>query len=314
MVAKLGFYVDGPLLANFQAVNALIAPRKLDQMLFLGDLNADPVIGANWASWQTTLGASMIVSTMAPHSTTLNAFAAGTYDTTGLYNNAGLAGLAAQCVSYGKPIILRLAHEFNGNWPPTYGEAHETAAQFVAGWKHVVDTFRAHGASNVLWCWCPNKWGLPFDNAIDPTVADGSGVNWYPGDSYVDIIGLDAYHDQEDETLYTPSDIILANYTTLRTDYPNKPFAIAEFGCSADSRLDTFCGGKAGWYALLFQLLHDHMSDTLFIQNWESEGGPSTPGDDWTIDSTGTDPAAKAAFVAGVTNPPMTAGTTGLFR
>jgi hypothetical protein len=308
---KLGVYIDSPSLAGYQAFNAKIAPRKIDQMLFLSNMNVDPAIGTNWATWAATLGAS-ICNTLYPNTTTLGAFAAGTYDTTGLNANAGLVGLAAACASYGKPMIIRLAHEFNGNWCPSYGQAFETAAQFVAGWQHVVTLFRTQGALNVRWCWNPNVWGKPFDNAIDPTVADGSGVNWYPGDAYVDIVALDSYVDTEDGTLYTPLQRIQPCYATLSGLYA-KPFAMGEFGVTKDSRLQAFCGGKNGYYDLLFSLFGT-MANLEFIQQWEQPGNAQTPTDDWTISSSGSEPVAAAAFVRGVSAPPLTVGTKGLFR
>lgn len=310
--AKLGVYIDSPSLAGFQAFNTLIFPRQIDQMLFISDMNTKPVIGTGWSSWGASLGAS-ICSTWSPFETTMGIFATGVYDTTGLSGNTGLVGQAQLCATYGKPLIVRLGHEFNGTWPGTYGTAHETAASFVAGYKHVVDVFRANGATNVQWCWNPNVYGKPFDHTVDPTVADSSGVNWYPGDAYVDIIALDMYIDTEDTTLYVPEDYMRASLTAVQALGPTKPFAMGEFGCSADSRLAGFCGGKSAWYNLFFTMLGT-IPNLHHINQWQQPGNQGTPTDDWTISSSSTDAIAAAAFVHGVTNLPMTHGTVGLFH
>lgn len=311
--ARIGVYVNTPTwtgqtLALFQAFNSKIAPRKIDSLHFLQDLNQDPAVGAGWVSWAQALGADTMFITLSPFETTMSAFTAGTYDTTGLNGGTGLAGLAAQLAAAsaaGLKVIVRLAHEFNGNWAPAYGNTHETAAQFVAGWRHIVQTMRAHGATAVRWCWCPNAYGHPFDNTVDPLAADSSGVNWYPGGDVVDLFGLDGYIDVEDTYLLTPSDLF-NTYITIRAAI-NKPGSISEFGCAADSRLAAFCGGKSGWYDQFFAWCAT-LDGLELVQQWEQPGNTSTPGDDWTIDSSGLDMAASRSFAVGAQAPPFTLG------
>ena len=294
-----------PELADFQAMNTLLEPRALDIMLFIQDPVSEPVFYSAYPTWASDLGCVMMC-TLAP-SITLSSMGSGTYDSSGLYDDAGLDGLAAQCVSYGLPLIIRLCHEFNGNWN-AYGYTQETAAQFVAGWQHVVSLFRAQGATNVSWCWCPNVWGLagiPEGTAIDPTVPDGSGVNWYPGDSYVDYVALDGYMSNDSPDAYTPSDLFTANFASI-AGITSRPSGIAEVGCAEDDRLSGI-GGKPGWYGLLFELIAG-LSGFCFLNNWEQViTPPDTNAGDYTINSSGTDPAAQTAFVAGVTTYPFAA-------
>jgi Glycosyl hydrolase family 26 len=298
-----------PELADFEATNALLAPRSLDSMLFIQNLSSEPVFYSSYKTWAADLDA-MIISTMSPGSSTLNAFAGGAYDSTGLYSDGGLDGLAAECVSYGQPLIIRLAHEFNSHWSSganPYGYMEETAAQFVAGWQHIVTLFRNQGAGNVSWMWCPNVWGLegiPAGTVCDPTIADGSGVNWYPGDSYVDYVALDGYMSNQSPEMYTPSDLFTSNLSEI-AGITSKPFGICEVGCAEDSRLSGI-GGKPGWYELLFGLVPQ--LGCCFMNNWEQViSAPDTNQGDYTINSSGTDPAAQAAFVAGVTTYPFAA-------
>jgi Glycosyl hydrolase family 26 len=293
-------------LADFQATNALLAPgRALDTLLFLENPVVSPIFYSAYPTWAADLGA-MMHCTAAP-SITLSSMGSGTYDTSGLYNNAGLYGLAVACKNYGLPMIIRLCHEFNGDWN-AYGNTHETAAQFVAGWQHVVSLFRTNGATNVSWCWCPNIWDTPGvgANIVDPTVADTSGVDWYPGDSYVDYIALDGYMSTQNTYCQTPATLFGANYATL-TGFSSKPFGIAEVGCAEDPRLAAVCGSKAGWYDLLFEMIAG-WPNICFMNNWEQViSSPNNNRGDYTINSSGTDPAALAAFVAGVTSYPFAA-------
>ncbi|MFI5027113.1 MAG: hypothetical protein ACHQCI_10250, partial [Solirubrobacterales bacterium] len=69
---------------------------------------------------------------------------------------------AASAISYGGEVLLRFAHEMNGDWYPWSGDP----AAYVAAWRHYVDVFRADGASNVRFVWSPNvnpSGRIPFD-------------------------------------------------------------------------------------------------------------------------------------------------------
>jgi len=86
---------------------------------------------------------------------------------------------ARAAAAYKGPILLSFHHE------PEYGvPRYGTPAQFVAAWRHVVDRFRAAGATNVLWIW------ILGSEVFRQGAADG----WYPGRSYVDYVGADGYN------------------------------------------------------------------------------------------------------------------------
>jgi beta-mannanase len=88
------------------------------------------------------------------------------------------------------PIAIRFMHEMNGNWYPwSVGENGNTAAEFVEAWRHVWNVFHQVDATNVIWIWAPNVLRGAQD---DVHLADV-----YPGDRYVDWIGMTAYEDYE---------------------------------------------------------------------------------------------------------------------
>jgi len=77
--------------------------------------------------------------------------------------------------------IIRLGWEFNGSWFPW--AANGQAANFVAYWQQIVTSMRSVAGANFKFEW-------------NPTSGDqGAGdlAQYYPGNAYVDLIGLDVY-------------------------------------------------------------------------------------------------------------------------
>ncbi|WP_079054150.1 glycoside hydrolase family 26 protein [Streptomyces graminilatus] len=81
------------------------------------------------------------------------------------------------------PVVVDFADEFNGHWD-AWGTRHTTPAQYVAAWRHIHQRFLAAGASNVIWAWAPNIVNPVPDVKLKP---------YYPGDAYVDWVGLVGY-------------------------------------------------------------------------------------------------------------------------
>ncbi|HLZ70058.1 MAG TPA: glycosyl hydrolase [Dehalococcoidia bacterium] len=90
---------------------------------------------------------------------------------------------AQQLAAYGKPILLRFAHEMNGTWYPQWSG---NSGAYIAAWRHIHDLFVQNGATNVQWVWAPNIW-YQVSLATD-------GRPYYPGDGYVDWVALDGYN------------------------------------------------------------------------------------------------------------------------
>lgn len=75
--------------------------------------------------------------------------------------------------------IVRLGHEFNGAWAPWSSRTNED--HFIAAWRHVHDVLSEEAP------------GLRFEwTALRPAWFEW-GEAAYPGDDYVDIVGLDLY-------------------------------------------------------------------------------------------------------------------------
>jgi beta-mannanase len=98
-------------------------------------------------------------------------------------DNAYLAAQAKALAAYGKPVFIRLDWEMNGNWYPEWSSGSVSPSTYIESWRYIREYFWLEGAFNVSFVWCPN-------------VGDPEGTpayDWYPGDAYVDWVGLDAY-------------------------------------------------------------------------------------------------------------------------
>jgi len=157
------------------------------------------------------------------------------------YIDTWIAGLLTWVESYPKSktpmVLLRFAHEFNGNWYPYSGEP----AAYARAWQHIHDRFQNAGANNyVEWVWNVNH--ISFDDYNDPT-------QYYPGDRYVDWTAIDGYnwgtnHDWTEWDSF--EQVFAAAYDTLISNYPTKPILIAEYGSTEPKDLPSSSWGQYG--------------------------------------------------------------------
>jgi hypothetical protein len=178
------------------------------------------------------------------------------------------------------PIGLRFGHEMNGHWYP-WAERNgvNKPGQFVAAWKHVHDIFTKVGASNAIWIWSPNVL-RGSDNV--------SLKSLYPGDAYVDWVGLSGY----DVTEHTASQVLDPTHTAIRK-FTARPMLLTETGSQPGSQ-------KAGWTASLFPWVKSHPDVVGFVwfEYTKAQGG----GTNWSF---AVNPSSKAAFDKGVKTLPL---------
>jgi beta-mannanase len=102
--------------------------------------------------------------------------------------DAYITQFALDLKSRSERFLLRFAHEMNITdspwWPGNFGG---DASLYVQMWQHVYDLFTAQSVTNVEWVWSPNYASNPAD--------EWNGIhNYYPGNGYVDWIGLSGYN------------------------------------------------------------------------------------------------------------------------
>ncbi|MFE7188641.1 glycoside hydrolase family 26 protein [Kitasatospora sp. NPDC057541] len=179
----------------------------------------------------------------------------------------------------GYPIALRFAHEMNGYWYPWAEQANgNRRGQYVQAWKHVHDLFRQAGADKVLWVWSPN---IDYENA---TPLD----SLYPGDDYVDWIGLSGYYGTVGLEKYASFDEIFEPTLRKLRAFSQKPVVITETAATDSS------GQKARWITEMFTQLPQH-PDIIGLIWYEAVKEV-----DWRVTASA---ASAAAYAAGVSAP-----------
>jgi hypothetical protein len=156
-------------------------------------------------------------------------------------------------------MMLRFGHEMNGTWYPWAGNPDS----FVAAWRHVVSVFRADGVTNVKWVWSPNiQEGAKYP--ISP---------YFPGDEWLDYVGLDGYNWGSGEWL-SLQDVFAPSYAIV-TQLSTKPVIITETSSSESG------GDKAAWIRNGFMTSIPQSFPRVTAVVWFNR----TQEDDWRINS-----------------------------
>lgn len=82
-------------------------------------------------------------------------------------------------------------------------------------WQVMYKRFAEAGINNLIWVFTPAAaWNEPYSKGFD----------WYPGDEYVDIVGMDVYNLSDAGQCYT------LDYKFLADQCPDKMAALTECG------------------------------------------------------------------------------------
>ena len=176
--------------------------------------------------------------------------ARGDYDH--LYRSVAYAIMLSETPSLVRPrVMVRTGWEQNGSWMTWTAVGKEAA--FVSAFRRFVKVFR-DVSSRFQFVWCPN-------------IGQSNPSMTYPGDAYVDVIGLDVYHQPE----WDPRSPTLAwAYMVTRpfglqwhlefARSRKKPLAFPEWGVSSDG-FESYVINMARWIK---------SSELLFHSYWES--------------------------------------------
>ncbi|MBN1411997.1 MAG: hypothetical protein JW969_14205 [Spirochaetales bacterium] len=182
--------------------------------------------------------------TIEPHLQKLQDIIDGKYD--GIYRKWG-----AGAKELGIPLIFRWGHEMNGKWYTWCGAKNGGATldgfgdpsrpdgpeRYVAAYRRIHDIFDEEGAMNAVWIWCPNI-GPAFSSSWNDF------ENYYPGDEYVDWLGMDGYNwgnVKNHPGWVTFDEVFESMYAAMERINPDKPMIIGEFACTEKD------GNKAEW-------------------------------------------------------------------
>lgn len=276
------------LLPSDGAVLAGVGTRAGEFTQYVSDVGKYPAIQTTYYSWgvafpndlSNPISVTSILAngtiplvTWEPYSVSLQAIANGSQDQ---YIDSW--AYAAKAVK--KPFFLRFAHEMNGNWYPWA----QDPTTYKLAWQRIYDRFQAAGATNVAFVWCPN-WE-----------SRGPSLNqYYPGDGYVDWVGVDLYNwprwprtfDYMVQGVYSEFSI-------------KKPILIPEMASAENFTPDPgyenpAAQNKSRWITDMFNSLNTKYPDIKGI-SWFNLNKET----DWRVESS---PSALAAYKAGLSNP-----------
>ncbi len=142
---------------------------------------------------------------------------------------------------FGTPLVAEYGVEANGYWFPWNGlwnreggSLAQSVERFRRTYRHIVELAREEGASNIRWVWHIDPWD-------DPPKRWNRFENYYPGDKWVDWVGVSVYGMQTPNQRYYPAFRTQMDwvYGRLRK-LTSKPVIVCEYGTIAGPR-------QAGW-------------------------------------------------------------------
>jgi hypothetical protein len=183
---------------------------------------------------------------------------------------------------YGEMVLMDFGVEMNGDWFPwsgvvnggavkaKYGDPNKADGpeRFVDAYRHIIDIFREENVENVTWFFHPDFYSYPDANW-------NMAKKYYPGDDYIDWVGVSAYgpqHPAEDYWDTFPT-IMRGVQPWILEVAKKKPLALLEFGVTDHHPL----GKKSSWLAGAFEYILNKDSLIQFKaispwhENWEEE-------------------------------------------
>jgi hypothetical protein len=195
------------------------------------------------------------------------------------------------------PMLVDFAPEMNGNWFPWSGlfnGGERSGPQtYRDAYRHLVTLFREEGADNVGFAFHANVRSGPDEPWNDIAA-------YYPGDRYIDWIGVSAYGGvfpgYDWEPLRSALDEV---YPKLAALSPTKPIAVMETGVLEERGKD-----KAAWIRAAYRALRSGRYPRVKAVIWWQERWKNDDGavSNVRIDS---DPAATAAYRRAVASPKL---------
>ena len=150
--------------------------------------------------------------------------------------DAELTIWAQSAAAVESPLLVEFGTEVNGNWFPWNGQYNggEQAAgygnpnlsdgpeRFRDAYRHIINLFDENEVSNITWFFHIDAYGEPD--------ADWNKIaNYYPGDAYIDWLGVSVYGPQEKGEDYQEFSEILSDIYPQLTALSDKPIAVLEF-------------------------------------------------------------------------------------
>jgi hypothetical protein len=168
------------------------------------------------------------------------------------------------------PVFFRFTWEFDLRYPTAEGIRLHKAA-----WRRVHKRFAIAGASNVAFVWCPSYQAF----------GNGKAAAFYPGDTYVDWVGVDGYARTPDyKSFYS----LFARASTWAVAH-KKPVMVCETGVhrlAAQSQLTAGSTAQSTWLdALRSDFSADRFSNVKALLYFHVDGDNNPLPDQWRLTS-----------------------------
>jgi hypothetical protein len=158
---------------------------------------------------------------------------------------------ARRIKTFGQPMYLSFNHE------PESAEnsPNGTPAEYIAAWKRVRTIFQNQGVTNVTWTWIATAFGF---TAKRNQVA----ARYYPGDAYVDVIGVDGYNwyrcRPNAQLEWKSAQAVFQEFRAWAAQHPSVPVIVTEFGSVEDpadaARKARWISEASSWFKAWDQL------------------------------------------------------------
>lgn len=172
-------------------------------------------------------------------------------------------------------LMVEFGTEVNGNWFPWNGKYNgggetdgygdprypDGAERFRDAYRHIEDLCNAEGANNITWV-------FHVDAEPSPNTSWNAMDLYYPGDRYVDWLGISVYGPQKPGEQWRPfTPIMDRGYKKLAEVAPDKPIALLEFGAVKEDSNNN----QAEWIAAaLKSIASDRYPRLKAISYWSS--------------------------------------------
>jgi mannan endo-1,4-beta-mannosidase len=157
------------------------------------------------------------------------------------------------------PVIFRPYHEFDGGWF-WWGAPHCTRDEFIALWRFTVSYLRDDlGVHNFIYAFSP-------DNKF---TSEQEFLERYPGDEWVDLVGMDNYGDMGRDRYATD---IAAMKLNIVSDYARKAGKLAAF---TETGLESI-PNPTWWTETLLKVMKSDDLQLCYVLVWRNDSRSPT--------------------------------------
>jgi beta-mannanase len=200
-------------------------------------------------------------------------------------------------------LIIEFGPEVNGDWFPWNGKWNgggqsnkygdplwpDGPEKFRDVYRRIINIFRAEGANNITWV-------FHVDVAWTPRKQWNEAYNYYPGDDYIDWIGLSVFGTQlptSDWLLFIPT--LLSFDEEINKMSLTKPLMISEFATIENEYIPSY---KEAWIRSALDSIEQGIFPRIKgISYWNSPGWLSDGTANFKIDSS---PMSLKAYQDGI--------------